>query len=57
MTDRPLINIRAEMERLAEERRRSLGGVPVSHERGIPLRVAPASGVGGDIVENRREQQ
>lgn len=55
--DRPPINVRAEMERLADERRHMLGALAVSLEKGLPLRVAPATGVGGDIGENRKEQQ
>lgn len=56
MSDRPVPDIRAELELLAERRRVLLGADRINPEKGLPLHVAPPSGVGGDIVENRAEE-
>lgn len=53
MTDRAPVDIRAELERLAAQRRALMDTDHVDHTRGLPVHVAPPSGRGGDIVENR----
>ncbi len=57
MSDRLIPDIRAELERLAQQREAQLGGKPMSRLRGVPMDVAPPSGRGGDIFDNRVEAQ
>lgn len=50
---RRMPNIRAELQRLADEREAMLGQRFIDPRKGLPVHVAPPSGAGGDIMENR----
>lgn len=53
---RPIPNIREELDRLAAEREAAMGRRTIDPAKGLPLHVAPPSGRGGDILENRGEE-